>query len=71
MLRSSLAARAILARRLATPEQAVTQAMEQLSQVYERAGYEAQLIRRCLENICNIATCQYIHELRYLAWSAF
>ena len=61
VLRSSLTARPILARRLATPRQAVTQAMEQLSQVYERAGYEQQWIRRCLENISIAATCFDTH----------
>ena len=45
VLRSSFRARAILARRLATPHQAVTQAMEQLSEVYTTAGYEQSWIR--------------------------
>ena len=70
VLRSSLAARSILARRLATPQQAVTQAMEQLSQVYERAGYEAQWIRRCLENIRNIIMCSHISEVCFPTQSA-
>ena len=57
VLHSGLTVHAILARRLATPRQAVTQAMQQLSQVYERKGYEQQWIRRCLENISNAAVC--------------
>ena len=61
VLRSSLTARAILACRLATPRQAVTQAMEQLSQVYGRAGYEQQWIRRCPENFSIAATCLDTH----------
>eukprot|EP00439_Symbiodinium_sp_Y106_P033765 s456_g4.t1 len=48
VLKSSLKARAILAKRLATPTPAVTQAMEQLTEVYTRAGYDPQWIRRCI-----------------------
>ena len=48
VLKSSLKARAILAKRLATPAPAVTRAMEQLAEVYTRAGYDPQCIRRCI-----------------------
>ena len=45
VLRSSFRARAILARRLATPQEAVAQAMEQLSEVYKTAGYDQSWIQ--------------------------
>ena len=45
VLRSSFRARAILARRLATPREAVAQAMEQLSEVYKTAGYDQRWIQ--------------------------
>ena len=51
VLRSSFRARAILARRLATPQEAVAQAMEQLSEVYKTAGYDQSWIRElCKES---------------------
>ena len=48
VLKSSLQARAILAKRLATLTTAVTRAMEQLTEVCTRAGYGPQWIRRCI-----------------------
>ena len=48
VLRSSLKARAIFAKRRATPAEAVTRAMEQLTGVYTRAGFDPQWIRHCI-----------------------
>ena len=53
VLRSSFRARAILAQRLATPQEAVAHAMEQLSEVYKTAGYDQSWIQQlCKESAC-------------------
>ena len=67
VLRSRFRARAILARRLATPQEAVAQAMEQLSEVYKTAGYDQSWIQElCKESPC-VCRGPNPHSLKFLS----